>query len=779
MALSDEASIPGDGPSASQGSSRPDRAAAHALVKTDPAALPPGTIVGRYEILALLRHDTLGPVYRGRDTILGRDVMIREFLPAALAVRSDDMAMLVRRPELAADLEEARERFVEEARRLSTLPRAPFLTRVVDLIEANGTFCIVLDLVAGISLDDRLHGGKCLPPEEVDRLLRALLEALLPLHDANLLHGNINPANIMLDMSGRPTLVNVSGARAAMAIPKSPHPRSAYAAPELPGSDLSGPWTDIYSLAATFHCAIVGRPPPKAEERVRWDSYRRLTTFPLSGFPPTLLAGIDRGLELASADRPQSVAEWRTMLWPAGAPRALAAASPSQVETLRLGAQRLVENSRSRFWIAALAAAFVGVAVAGGVHLLGGTELLLEVLSPPPAPAATTVVNERARLAMARADAQAHQAALEEIRRKRQADKAALASVEKEMQRQEALREKERADAAAAALQRRRQEEQAILKKLEAEADAKRQADAAITAKQKAEADAEAQRQAETEAKRLAATLDLKAAKAEEATLRLSQLDRQHVQVALNALGFAVGSLDGSLGSEARQAIADWQRARKQPPTGFLTATQVQTILQDAPPEAIAQFDALQDPQRAEADEAALSLSPLDRRHVQVALTSLGFDAGEVDSIFGPRTRQMIAIWQASHGEAPTGFVTATQVKKLLKDASAALTAYDDTLEPTRAEAREAALNLSPADRRRLQAALTVQGFNTWGTDGRFGPRSREMIASWQKARGLPASGFLTDSEVARLLGGGSAAATKSDDKPNTAHDAPTADASP
>lgn len=777
MALSDEASIRGDGPSASQESSRSETA--HVPVEIDPAALPRGATVGRYEILSVLRRDPLGPTYRGRDSILGRDVMIREFLPASLAIRSDDMVMLPRRRELADDLEEARKRFVEEARRLSTLERAPFLTRVVDLVEANGTFCIVLDLVAGISLDDRLHGGKCLPPEEVDRLLRALLEALLPLHDANLLHGNINPTNIMLDMSGRPTLVNLSGASAAMAVPSLtlPHSRSAFAAPELPGSDSSGPWTDIYSLAATFHCAIVGRPPPAADERMRWDSYRRLATFPLSRFPPALLAGIDRGLELAPADRPQSVAEWRTMLWPAGAPRALAAAAPSQVEALRLGAQWLVQNRRTRFWTGAVAATIVGVAIAGGVQLMGGTELLLEALSPPPVSGRPVALDERSRLAMERADAQAHQAAIEEIKRKRQADKAALASVEEEMRRQEALRAKEQADAAAAALRRRRQEEQAILKKLDAEADAKRQADAAAAAKQKAEADAESQRRAEAEAKRLAATLDLKAAQAEETALHLSRLDRQHVQVALNALGFAVGNLDGSLGSEARQAIADWQRAHKQPPTGFLTPPQIQTILADAPPQAIAQFDALQDPQRAEADEAALALSPLDRRHVQVALISLGFDAGDVDSIFGPRTRQMIAVWQASHGEAPTGFMTAAQVKKLLEDAAAALTTYDETLEPTRAEARETALNLSQADRRRVQSALAAQGFDTWGADGRFGPRTRQMIASWQKAQGRPASGFLTEADETTLLGGTPVAG--SDDRSIKGQDAPTADALP
>jgi peptidoglycan hydrolase-like protein with peptidoglycan-binding domain len=783
MALSDEASIPGDSPSGDQGQSRPDREVARASVEAEPAALPAGATVGRYEIVALLRHEALGPTYRGRDSVLGRDVLVREFLPATLAVRSDDMAMMPRAPELAAELEGARERFVEEARSLSTLQRAPFLTRVVDLVEANGTFYVVLDLVAGISLDDRLHGGKSLRPDEVDRLMRALLEALQQLHDTNLLHGDITPANVMLDMSGRPTLVNVAGTRAAMAVatrPSGAQSRSAYAAPERPGSDASGPWTDIYSLAATFHCAIVGRPPPDAVERLRWDSYRRLTTFALPDFPPALLAGIDRGLELAPGDRPQSVAAWQAMLWPAGV-RALAATAPSQVEALYREARRLAPGRGARFWITALAAVVVGVAVAGGVHLLGGTKLLVEAFSSPPKPHRPAGLDQSAKLALERAEAQARQATVDEIRRKRQADKIALASVEDEMRQQEELRKKEQADAAAAALRRRRQEEQAILKKLEAEAEAERQADAAAAAKQKAEADIEAKRQAEAEARRQVATLDLRAAEAAEAALRLSRLERQHVQVALNALGFDVGSFDGSMGGRTRQAIADWQRVRRQPPTGFLTAAQIETILKDAPPQAIAQFDALQDPQRAEADEAALALSPLDRRHVQVALASLGFDAGEIDGIFGPRTRQMIAVWQASHGEAPTGFVTATQVETLVKNASRAIGAYDDTLEPTRAEAREAALNLSLADRRRLQAALTAQGFDTWGTDGRFGPRTRQMIAAWQKAQKQPASGFLTDSEVPMLLG--SAATARSDDNQETVvtppRGAPMIDATP
>jgi peptidoglycan hydrolase-like protein with peptidoglycan-binding domain len=60
------------------------------------------------------------------------------------------------------------------------------------------------------------------------------------------------------------------------------------------------------------------------------------------------------------------------------------------------------------------------------------------------------------------------------------------------------------------------------------------------------------------------------------------------------------------------------------------------------------------------------------------------------------------------------------------------------------AETAERALRLEGADRERLQVALTSLGFDTRGSDGHFGPRSREMIAGWQKKAGAPATGYLT-----------------------------------
>jgi len=64
----------------------------------------------------------------------------------------------------------------------------------------------------------------------------------------------------------------------------------------------------------------------------------------------------------------------------------------------------------------------------------------------------------------------------------------------------------------------------------------------------------------------------------------------------------------------------------------------------------------------------------------------------------------------------------------------------------------EEALKLVAADRQRIQVILTALGYDTRGSDGAFGERSREMIAAWQKAKGEAATGYLTAAQVPALL---------------------------
>jgi peptidoglycan hydrolase-like protein with peptidoglycan-binding domain len=103
-------------------------------------------------------------------------------------------------------------------------------------------------------------------------------------------------------------------------------------------------------------------------------------------------------------------------------------------------------------------------------------------------------------------------------------------------------------------------------------ADKQRQQD---EARQKAEADAAAEK---------------RAAEMAENGLRLTTLDRQHVQVALGALGFGSAGTDGSFGGRTREMIAAWQKTHNNPPTGYLTGAQNQALLRDAAP-AVSRFD--------------------------------------------------------------------------------------------------------------------------------------------------------------------------------------------
>jgi peptidoglycan hydrolase-like protein with peptidoglycan-binding domain len=137
--------------------------------------------------------------------------------------------------------------------------------------------------------------------------------------------------------------------------------------------------------------------------------------------------------------------------------------------------------------------------------------------------------------------------------------------------------------------------------------------------------------------------------------------------------------------------------------------------------------------------EAALNLSEGDRKWVQAALTALGHDV-PTTGYFGPITRKMIAAWQKTQGLPATGFLDTSQL--------ATLFAMERTkLEGPRAEA---ALNLSDQDRRKVQAALTMLGHDVPRT-GHFGPVTRRMITAWQKAEGLPQTGYLTDTQLAAL----------------------------
>jgi serine/threonine protein kinase len=601
--------------------------------------LPAGTRLRNYELISVLGHGGFGITYYARDTTLGREVAVKEYLPTSLALRENGTMVVPRSTQLAEDFIWGRDRFLEEARILATLEGVPSIVRVYDYLEANGTAYMVMALARGETLEQRLKRDRQLPAAIIERLFERLLGGLEEVHKAGFLHRDVKPANIILNAKDNPTLIDFGASRAAMADRTAAltaifTPR--YAAAEQLTSDKQGPWTDIYSLSATLYHAITGRPPPSSLERALNDSYEPLIGLSLAGFLAGTLRGIDAGLALRAKDRPQSIAIWREMLSSTEAAKGdstvlAARAKPNPAaKTLARRAPPPAEPSPQARPVQSVGTSLSSTlkfAVAGKnrITLYAGTVAAILVLAvggylvfatksqAPPAPVHDQKADSGDEIAKAQAERQradeeaARQKAVAEA--KARADAEAKAKADAETKAKADAEAKAKADAEAKAEANARQKaadayaqqqlpglEAAAMQKAEtefkqaAEAEARQKAEAEARHKVEAEAwlksEAEAMKKAEAEfrQKTEAEAAAKKSAEAAEMALQLALRDRQRIQVALTSLGFDTHGTDGVFGPRSREMILGWQRARNQPATGFLTAAQQEALLKEAVP---------------------------------------------------------------------------------------------------------------------------------------------------------------------------------------------------
>ena len=454
------------------------------IPEVDYVALQPGQTIGRYEIVSVLGQGGFGITYRARDVQLGREVAIKEYLPSALAIRQGGATVLPRTTKMADDFGWGRDRFVTEGRTLASLHRATAIVHVFDYLEANGTAYIVMELLSGETLEDRINKNGKLSAEEVDRILWPLLDGLEQVHSAGFLHRDIKPANILLDATGNPTLIDFGASRAAMAGRSTALTAiftPGYAAAEQMTSAKQGPWTDIYGLSATLYHAIVGRTPPSAFDRMLSDTYEPLSQVKPAGFSPGVLAGVDAGLAVVASDRPQSIAGWRPILGMAEAPAADAtvaigkAPPPASRHVSTLPSPSAAgPSSRTAVWLALVALVLV---------LLGGGGYYYAVRGPDP----ETVKAQRAA-----EEAEAGRLKAEEVAAKLRIEN------EQRLKAEEIAAARQRQEAAEAAAKKQFEEE--TRRKVETEMAAQKKAEE--EAKRKADEEAEARRKAVEDARK-------------------------------------------------------------------------------------------------------------------------------------------------------------------------------------------------------------------------------------------------------------------------------------
>ncbi|MBT2507133.1 serine/threonine protein kinase [Streptomyces sp. ISL-98] len=225
-----------------------------ASAPTSPTTAPtvPGQdrlIGGRYRLVSRLGHGGMGTVWRAHDEVVDRDVAVKEpRVPDHLSERERQNVYL---------------RMQREARAAARIDH-PSVVTMHDVVVEDGKPWIVMELVAGQSLGDRLQEGT-LDVREAARIGSAVLGALTAAHEAGVLHRDVKPDNVLLGRGDRVVLTDFGiaqvegeqGLTETGSFVGSPE----YIAPERVLGQRPGPESDLWSLGVVLYAAVEGMSP--------------------------------------------------------------------------------------------------------------------------------------------------------------------------------------------------------------------------------------------------------------------------------------------------------------------------------------------------------------------------------------------------------------------------------------------------------------------------------------------------------------------------------------
>ncbi|WP_026178242.1 serine/threonine-protein kinase [Streptomyces hokutonensis] len=213
-------------------------------------------IAGRYRLEKRLGRGGMGVVWRATDQLLGRQVAVKE-------IAQDDSLS-------EEEARQHRDRTLREARAVAQL-RHPHIIVVHDVVEQDERPYIVMELIDGGSLADRISTHGPVDAAEAARIGVALLGALRTAHAAGVLHRDIKPANVLLETASDEAdadrvvltdfgIAQVAGATTLTengAFVGSPE----YTAPERMSGVRTGPASDLWSLGALLCTVLSGESP--------------------------------------------------------------------------------------------------------------------------------------------------------------------------------------------------------------------------------------------------------------------------------------------------------------------------------------------------------------------------------------------------------------------------------------------------------------------------------------------------------------------------------------
>ena len=275
------------------------------------------TVANRYLVGKLIDYNGDGASYMGWDLSTKSAVVIREFMPDAIAARNLGKTEVLPLPGKEEVYYDCLQSFTELWRKLMRLTGLSALVEVFDIIEENNTAYAIEEYVDGITLREYLLRTPTgyISWEKARPLFMPVLSTLGNLHTSGIIHRGISPTTLMIAPDGKLRITGFSINRVRSAKSElNPQLFSGYAAIEQYGFDgKQGPWTDIYAFAAVLYRALIGSDPIDATSRVTNDRLMIPGKF-AEQLPAYVINGLINALQIYPEDRTRNVEQCRAEL---------------------------------------------------------------------------------------------------------------------------------------------------------------------------------------------------------------------------------------------------------------------------------------------------------------------------------------------------------------------------------------------------------------------------------------------------------------------------------
>jgi len=327
----------------------------------------------RYQGIEPVAQGAMGTVFCATDTTLDRVVAVK--LLAERYVADDG----------------ARRRFAREARAAARVSSDPNIVTIFDVGDAGGRPYIVMEYIAGSSLEERLRSGRQKPADAM-RWLEQAGRALDYAHSKGVVHRDVKPGNLLLDRADNAHVADFGIASAAwmpsLTVSGTILGTAGYLAPEQALGEPTSPASDRYALAVVAYELLTGSRPFARETPTAEAQAHVAEPVPSASARADLPPEVDRVFQRALAKRPDSryatcadfVSELHTAL--AGAPTEARARTAATVALPRAVGRRT--SSRKPLLAVLIGAALLALVLAG--VLLARPSSSERTASPPATP---------------------------------------------------------------------------------------------------------------------------------------------------------------------------------------------------------------------------------------------------------------------------------------------------------------------------------------------------------------------------------------------------------